>query len=122
MDNTVKLQLASPQQVWYAWFPFMDDASKGKDRPVLILDINKETVSVLAMQITSTPPRDEYDIPIKDWAEIPLKHLSTLRPTCIQCINKHQLRKYVGIISDDDWEKATNAVITLSQLNQPNKR
>lgn len=115
MDDTIKLQLASPQQVWFAWFPFMENPNDGKNRPVLILDVDNETVSVLAMQITSSPPRDEYDIPIDDWSEIPLEHLSTLRPKCVQVINKKQLKRYIGIISDNDWQKATDALIRLTK-------
>ena len=56
-----------------AQFPFEDDPSQSKIRSVLVLAIDKESesVNVLSMKITSTPPKDQYDFILDDWAMIP---------------------------------------------------
>jgi len=40
-----------PGEVVWAWVPFEEDASQGKDRPVLVLDVRRGVV--IALQLTS---------------------------------------------------------------------
>ena len=40
-----------PGEVVWAWVPFEEDASQGKDRPVLVLDVQRGVV--IALQLTS---------------------------------------------------------------------
>jgi hypothetical protein len=42
---------ASPGEVVWAWVPFEEDASQGKDRPVLV--IGRDGAQLLALQLTS---------------------------------------------------------------------
>lgn len=92
--------------MWYARFPFEEDASQGKIRPVLILSVEKERVTVVAMKITSTEPRLPYDFQLQDWSDIPLDHESTIQPSRVARIAMHQLKSYAGDVSDADWEEA----------------
>lgn len=71
-----------------AKFPFEDDSSQSKVRPVLVLAVDDESerVSVLSVKITSTPPRDKYDFILDDWALIPIDHESTIRPAHVNAL------------------------------------
>lgn len=51
-------QRADPGEVVWAWVPFEEDASRGKDRPVLVIGLDGETL--LALPLTSKDhDRDE---------------------------------------------------------------
>ena len=43
--------LPDPGEIVWAWVPYEEDASRGKDRPVLVLDVDHEVVH--ALQLTS---------------------------------------------------------------------
>lgn len=66
-----------PQEVWFAEFPFAEDETQSKDRPVIVMDVDNDTCKVLSMKITSASPRSEFEIEIFNWEEIPLHHKST---------------------------------------------
>ena len=104
------MQLIEPRQVWSAEFPFDDDPSLSKIRPVLVLKVDREanSVSVLSMKITSVAPRDKYDFTLEDWANIPIDHESTVRPAHVKYLPLDNLKEYLGYISDRDWDKATD--------------
>lgn len=42
---------ADPGEVVWAWVPYEDDPTQGKDRPVLVLDVHQDTV--IALPLTS---------------------------------------------------------------------
>lgn len=111
------MQLIEPQQVWSAEFPFEDDATQSKVRPVLVLGVDDESqnVSVLSMKITSSPPRDKYDFVLADWAEIPIDHESTIRPAHVLSLPIVNFIDYLGYVSDKDWDKATNLFMQVLQ-------
>lgn len=93
-----------------AKFPFEDDSSQSKVRPVLVLAIDDESerVSVLSMKITSTPPRDKYDFILDDWALIPIDHESTIRPAHVNALPIANFQKLLGYVTDKDWDRATD--------------
>ena len=105
LSTDIALQLISPKQVWYAWFPFAEDRTQGKDRPVLILDVDDDNVHVWATKITKSRPYDEHDVELDEWADIPLDFPSTASPINTVIIPKTQLRRYAGVITDHDWER-----------------
>ncbi|WP_158840798.1 type II toxin-antitoxin system PemK/MazF family toxin [Saccharothrix deserti] len=52
--------LADPGEVVWAWVPFEEDASRGKDRPLLV--VGRHRRALLALMLTSkTPDRHEED-------------------------------------------------------------
>ena len=97
-----------PQDVWFAEFPFADDPSQSKDRPVIVLDVDDDTCKVLSMKITSSPPRSEFEIELFDWAEIPLNHKSTADASSVRFVAKDDFRRKIGRLSDDDWQNVTD--------------
>ena len=69
---------AQPWEIWWAYVSFEDDASQGKERPVLVLEDG--VVYVIALMITSHEQRNvfgEYDV--TKWQSAGLKTPSTIR-------------------------------------------
>src|SRR6195952_280567 len=88
-----------PGEVVWAWVPYEDDPSRGKDRPVLVLDM--EAGELLALQLTSKDhDRDAdqesqagrvwMDVGSGDWdrqrrpSEVRLNRLLRLDPTSVR--------------------------------------
>lgn len=65
----------------------------------------------MSVPITSAAPRDEYDIEVFDWAEIPLDHISTARISKTIVIPVSDFLKKLGKVSDDDWDNITDLLI-----------
>ena len=97
-----------PQEVWFAEFPFREDARITKMRPVIVLAVDADECEVLSMKITSTEPRGEFEIEVFDWAEIPLDHKSTAVASDVRSIRKSDFRRKIGKLSDDDWDNVTD--------------
>lgn len=93
-----------PQEVWFARFPFEDDPTRSKDRPVIVLHVEENSCKVLSMKVTSRPPFSEFEIEIFNWAQIPLPHSSTADASSVQYVSKSDFRRRIGKLSDDDWE------------------
>ena len=93
-----------PQEVWFANFPFEDDPTQSKDRPVIVLHVDENSCKVLSMKVTSSPPYSEFEIEIFNWEQIPLHHKSTADAASVQYILKSAFRRRIGKLSDDDWE------------------
>lgn len=97
-----------PQEVWFANFPFSEDPTRFKRRPVIVLDVDNENCIVLSMKVTSRSPRSEFEIEIFDWATIPLDHISTADASSVKQIPKSNFDKKVGRLSNDDWDNVTD--------------
>ena len=93
-----------PQEVWYAEFPFEENANISKDRPVIVMDVDDENCAVFSMKVTSRAPRGEFEIEIFDWADIPLNHRSTADASKVIEIRKDKFRRKAGLLSDNDWQ------------------
>lgn len=100
------------REVWSAWVGYEDQPNEGKYRPVLVIDVNHEHAVVMSVPFTSTEPRDEYDIEVFDWSEIPLDHMSTARISKTIVIPISDFRKKLGRVSDDDWDNITDLLMT----------
>ena len=91
--------LADPGEIVWAWVPYEDDPSQGKDRPVLVVGTDGDLL--LALQMTSKDhdrdARQEasvgrywMDIGVGDWdphrrpSEVRLNRLLKLRPTDVR--------------------------------------
>ena len=97
-----------PQEVWLANFPFAEDETQSKNRPVIFLDVDDETCSVFSMKVTSKKPYSEFEIELFDWAEIPLDHISTAVASQVIEISKSKFIKRIGRLSNDDWENVND--------------
>ena len=96
------------QDVWFAEFPFKEDNTKSKERPVIVLDVNNEKCAVLSMKIKSKPPYSEFEIELFDWKQIPLNHKSTADASSVEYVSKTAFRRRIGRLSDDDWDNITD--------------
>ena len=106
------LRQIKEREVWAAWVGYEDQPSKGKYRPVLVIDVNDTQAVVMSIPFTSTTPRDEYDIEVFDWHDIPLDHISTARISKTIVIPISDFRKRLGRVSDEDWNNITDLLMT----------
>ena len=104
----IQSKVIQPQEVWFAKFPFDEDETQSKDRPVIVLAVDDEMCSVLSLKITSTPPYSEFEIELFDWAQIPLSHISTADVSSAKFILKTDFHRKIGKLSDDDWDNVTD--------------
>lgn len=78
--------LPSPFEVWRLAFYFDDKPEVFKYLPVVILDINSDTVEVLVAgaKVTSPPPRTDCpgEVALQHWKEAGL-----LTPSVVRCTN-----------------------------------
>lgn len=100
-----------PQDVWFAEFSYVDDPTRSKDRPVIVLDAS-ENVTVLAMKVTSTEPRTEFEIELFDWQSIPLPHKSTADAAAVMAVPRNRFRRKIGRLSADDWQNVTDLYVS----------
>lgn len=98
--------------MWSAWVGYEDQPTEGKYRPVLVIDVIAEQAVVLSVPFTSTYPRDEYDIEVFDWYDIPLDHISTARISKTIVMPTSDFRKRLGCVSDEDWNNITDLLMT----------
>lgn len=89
-------------EVWYAQFPFEEDASIIKERPVIILNV--ETLECLSVKVTSQNVRnaDEFDTPIIHWREAGLKKPSVARISKTMNLTKDKFVNKKGILHPED--------------------
>ena len=92
-------------EVWLAEFPFEDNPSQSKIRPVVILDNgNLEEFKVLSVKVTSKFARDEYDVPIIYWQQARLRVPSIARTSKFISLPKHVFKYKLGDLHDDDMK------------------
>ena len=89
-------------EVWFAKFPFEEDNSIEKKRPVII--INVETLEVLSIKVTSHSARteDEYDTELVHWSEAGLDKPSVARISKSMNLTKDKFVHKIGEIHDED--------------------
>lgn len=77
-----------------------------KKRPVLIINDGLGVdLDVLTTRITSTKPRNEYDVALKYWEEAGLKQPSTVRVNKNKPIFKDLLKVKIGSLHPEDLER-----------------
>ena len=75
---------------------------------MIVLDVDGESCKVLSMKVTSSRPRNEFEIELFDWNKIPLHHQSTAVASAVKNILKDKFRRKIGRLSDDDWDNVTD--------------
>lgn len=89
-------------EVWFADFPYEEDNTITKQRPVVILSV--EPLRVLSVKVTSQAVRieDKYDIPIVHWKYAGLKKPSVARVSKTMFLDKQNFSIKIGNLHDDD--------------------
>jgi mRNA interferase MazF len=94
-------------------FPF-SNFQAFKRRPGLVLVT--EEMDLLVARITTHPPREASDVPLKFWAEIGLPRASTVRLTKLITIDLRLIHRKIGRLRPDDgrsiaqaWQQMANA-------------
>ena len=68
--------------IWLAWGEFADHPNVGKVRPVVVIDVQNDTCTVVAAKVTSKNLEVDSSgkcIPILDWATYGLRRPSYIR-------------------------------------------
>jgi hypothetical protein len=86
--------------IWYTQIPF-EGEQDGKDRPVLIVNMPDEE-QVMVLMITSSNPRDEYDMVIEQWADAGLENKSVIRTRRRFRVESGKLRRKAGTLQGTD--------------------
>lgn len=89
-------------EIWFADFPYEEDNTITKQRPVIILSV--EPLRVLSVKVTSQNARteDKYDIPIVNWKYAGLKKPSVARVSKTMFLDKQNFLTKIGILHDND--------------------
>ena len=89
-------------EIWFADFPYEEDATITKKRPVIILNV--EPFEVLSVKVTSQDVRDEdkYDTPIQYWSEAGLNKPSIARISKTMFLDKQSFIHKIGTLHNDD--------------------
>lgn len=89
-------------EVWLANFPFEEDDSIVKKRPVII--INVDTLEVLSVKVTShtARPEDKYDTDIIHWKEAGLDKPSVARISKSMNLTKDKFVHKMGDVHAED--------------------
>lgn len=89
-------------EVWYARFPYEDDESIVKERPVIILNV--DTLECLSVKVTSHDVRDtdKFDTPIEYWREAGLKKPSVARVSKVMNLSKDRFVNKKGVLHNND--------------------
>lgn len=91
-------------ELWMASFPYEEDPSILKKRPVIILNVNP--LQVLSVKVTGQDARDEdeYDTPIVHWRAAGLNRRSVARISKSMNLSHD---KFIHKIGDLDHQDAT---------------
>jgi len=93
-------------EVWLAKV-FFKNEERYKHRPVVVVG-HEITIDIIISHITSSSPRNDFDIIINYWKEVGLKHLSVARTTKISAIPQSSLVKKLGNLHPYDLHKILN--------------
>ncbi len=89
-------------EIWIAAIPFTNGISS-KKRPVLILWDDGDDVVLAA--VTSTKPRTQTDVVLKNWANSGLRVESTVRLFRLDCLEKSLMITKLGKLSVEDADE-----------------
>lgn len=110
----VDLNTIDVGDVILANFPFEDNANRFKVRPAVIVGKQNNNLTVVALNITSTPPRDKMDYELVNWALAGLTVASTVRTSKNAIIIVQAIIRKIGSLTPKDFD----AVMLLYNKNQ----
>jgi mRNA-degrading endonuclease toxin of MazEF toxin-antitoxin module len=124
-SNTNSIQ---PQEVWLAEFPYEDDPSIKKLRPVIVLSQTDEGVTVaglkedsfLSVKVTSHNPRtkDSFDTIIVKWKEANLDKESVARISKTMNLPASQFKRKLGDADENDFENILTKYLEFIEQNE----
>lgn len=96
-------------EVWFASFPYEEDSNIVKNRPVIILDVEK--LEVLSTKITSHDIRenDPFDTSIIYWREAGLNKPSVARVAKTFRLHKDNFAHKIGDLQEEDCQAIAQA-------------
>ena len=103
------------KEIWKAVYPF-EEKEGNRARPVLVMDVNRDTAKILSMKITSKLKRhlrddkeeggkETWTVGLNDYRHEGLKELSIVCVDKVIEIDKSQFLFKYGTISDKDWKE-----------------
>ncbi|MBL4933937.1 type II toxin-antitoxin system PemK/MazF family toxin [Clostridium paridis] len=117
MSNSSTENNINPQEVWLAKFPYEEDSTKYKIRPVMVLqevsekqmmsvlEIETNEPSYISVKVTKHKVRldDPYDTEIIKWKEANLDKKSVARVSKTINLPESQFVRKIGIADDEDF-------------------
>ncbi len=103
-------ELPDPGEIVWAWVPYAEDASRGKDRPLLVLARANGDRS-WAMKLTSKPhdgERDHLPLGAGDWD--PQGRPSWLDVDQIYLVSSHGVRRGAGALGRPAYDRVARAL------------
>jgi len=94
------MQTIKPGEIYLVSFPFENDPTQQKIRPVAVLRTGK--TKVVGIEITSHAPRDSFDVSIEKWEQSHLDKQSTARASKQHAFLKTELLYKVGDLDYKD--------------------
>jgi hypothetical protein len=88
-------------EIWFAKFPYEDDANTLDEHPVIVLNYVGE-IYVMSLMVTGSNERSEYDIVIKDWEQAGLSKKSVIRTRRRYKLEESDFRRKIGELSPRD--------------------
>ena len=67
------------------------------------MNINPNQITVLALKVTSTPPRDRHDYQLRDWAVSGLLRPSTVRTAKMAEIRIQDIDRRLGALTQEEF-------------------
>ena len=101
-----------------AQFPYEDNPNMMKLRPAVVIGIQNNNLTVVALKITSTPPRDKFDYELVNWALAGLKDVSTVRTSKNAIIVIQAIVRKIGSLTQSDFQEVMRLYnMNLSRIN-----
>ena len=93
-------------QVFLMAVSFRDQPGKNKVRPVIVVSNERATdIDVVAVSVTSRPPRSEFDVIIEAWREAGLSKPSIARTSKLFSVSIDQLQSSLGQLQSIDLQR-----------------
>lgn len=96
-------------------FPLEEDDDQFLPRPIIILSV--EPYEILAIKVTKQKPKDDFDIPIVNWAYSGLNVPSYARISKYKFIPKRQFDYKKGNLHPDDLQNIQEKFIEYINSN-----
>lgn len=125
-NNTQATSNIKPQEVWLAKFPFEDDLSVKKLRPVIVLTQTDNGLTVagvieesyLSVKVTGHGVRDDYDSIIVKWKEANLNKESVARASKTMELPRSEFVKKLGVADETDFHNILVKYISFIEANE----
>ena len=103
-------------EVWWAIFPYEEDPTQYKHRPVVVID--QDIVGILSVKVTSQSVRDKYDVEIVNWQYAKLNKSSVVRVSKLITILESDFDRKIGKLHPDDLLNVETTLMEWIKDNQ----